>query len=93
MASPIAAITRGATVSPRNARENARVKRGVVFTRSTDAATEVKDRLAIQVAKWTPSATPEATRSARARPGSAGHERAADAAAKGARRVEARKIR
>jgi hypothetical protein len=69
------------------------VKSGAVFTRSTDAATDVKDRLAIQVAKWTPRATPEATRRARARADSPGQERWADPTAKGARSREAKKIR
>src|SRR5213593_1607316 len=70
----IAKVTQGATPSPRKTRKKARVKSGVVLTRRTEAATEVKDRLAIQVAKWTPRATPEASISARARVGSRGHD-------------------
>ena len=69
------------------------MKSGVVFTSSTEAATDVKDRLAIQVAKWTPRATPEASRRARGREGSAGQDRRAERPAKGAMRSEARKIR
>ena len=93
MAIPIAPITVRETVSPRKAREKPSVKSGVVFTSRTEAATDVKDRLAIQVAKWTPRATPDATSSARVRPDRAGHERRADAAANGARSSEARPMR
>src|SRR5207245_10144545 len=74
-ARPIAPITAGATLSPRKAREKARVKSGVVFTSSTEAATDVKERLAIQVAKCRPSATPEARRRASGREDSAGKDR------------------
>src|SRR2546425_2389525 len=76
-ARPIAPITAGATLSPRKAREKVRVKSGVVFTSSTDAATDVKERLAIQVAKCRPSATPDARRRARGRGDSAGQDRRA----------------
>ena len=79
--------------SPRKAREKARVKSGAVLTSRTEAATEVKDRLVIQVAKCTPSATPEATSSAPARGGSVGQERRADPAANGTSSSEAMKMR
>src|SRR2546426_2320813 len=92
-ARPIAPITAGATLSPRKALEKVRVNSGVVFTSSTDAATDVKERLAIQVAKCRPSATPDARRRARGRGDSAGQDRRAGRAAEGARRGEARKNR
>src|SRR2546427_8803354 len=82
-ARPIAPITAGATLSPRKAREKARVNSGVVFTSSTEAATDVKDRLAIQVAKWTPRAMPDARRRARGREDSAGQDRRAGRAGGG----------
>ena len=60
-----------------------------MFTSSTEEATEVYDRLAIQVAKCSARATPEAA-SSRRRPGaSAGQERRASPQAKGARISEA----
>ncbi len=54
-----------------------------MLTSSTEAATEVCDRLAIQVAKWSASATPEATSSSRGREASVGTDRRASAQAKG----------
>src|SRR6187397_1084125 len=59
-ATAMATPTAGATVSRSTRREKARVNSGAVFTSRTETATDVKDRLAIQVAKWTPRATPEA---------------------------------
>ena len=53
--------------SPRKTRDSTIAKSGAVLTSSTEAATEVCDRLAIQVAKWSASATPEATSSSRGR--------------------------
>ena len=60
-----------------------------MFTSSTDAATEVYERLAIQVAKWSARATPAATSSSRGRGASVGQERRASPQAKGARISEA----
>src|SRR5688500_4782874 len=72
-ATAMAAATAGATASPSTRREKARVKRGAVLTSRTEAATEVKDRLAIQVAKCRPRATPEAIIARRRRDDRIGH--------------------
>jgi hypothetical protein len=60
-----------------------------VFTRRTEEATVVYERLAIQVAKCRARASPAATTRRRRRPSRAGHERRASGAAKGSRMSEA----
>ena len=73
--------------------EKPSVNSGAVLTSRTEAATEVNERLAIQVAKCRPSERPEASSTARWRPAMAGHARASEGAAKGATTSEARKMR
>ena len=78
-ATAMATATAGGMASPSTRREKARVKRGAVFTSRTEAATDVKDRLAIQVAKCRPRATPDAiiAQRRRARQGRPGPHRGA----------------
>ena len=85
IASGIAILTASGGCSWRKTRDITTAKSGAVFTSSTEAATEVCERLAIQVAKWSASATPEATSSRRVRGVTAGNERRVSPQAKGAR--------
>ncbi len=84
IASGIAIFTASGGSSRRKSRDSTIAKSGAVLTSSTEAATDVCERLAIQVAKWSASATPEAASNRRARGPSVGHERRAPAAANGA---------
>ncbi len=85
MATGIATWTATGGFSPRKTRDITVAKSGAVLTSKTEAATEVCDRLAIQVAKCSASATPAATSSRWLRRSSAGQERRASPQAKGSR--------
>src|SRR5260221_1634405 len=85
--------TTGEARSRRKAQEKPTAKRGAVFTSRTEAATEVYDRLATQVAKCTARAAPETSIVTRRRGDRFVHEDPTPPTAKGAMQTAARPIR